>query len=143
VFGQGQNAVAAAIKSREVNAVSSAKKPTARSKITNGKQLLANIDGRSPEARRFRDLVASLGDDLGGEAGLTEAQRALVRQAAALVVQSETLVAASIRGEDVDIEQMTRVANALGRTLARLRLRKPRKPGRPSHLAAHFGEAAE
>ena len=52
--------------------------PTTRSRVTNGRQLLANIDGRSAEARRYRDIVMSFADDLGGAVGLTEAQRALV-----------------------------------------------------------------
>jgi hypothetical protein len=104
---------------------SSARKPTARSRITNGKELLANIDGRSTEARRYRDLCFSFADDCGGAATLTEVQRALVRQAAALTVQSEKLQGAMIRGEAVSDEQMTRVANALSRTLHRLG-RKPR-----------------
>jgi hypothetical protein len=99
---------------------SSARKPTARSRITNGKELLANIDGRSTEARRYRDLCLSFGDDCGGAATLTEVQRALVRQAAALTVQSEKLQGAMIRGENVSHEQMTRVANSLARTIQRL-----------------------
>jgi hypothetical protein len=66
----------------------------------------------------------SFADDLGGAAGLTETQRALVRQAAALTVQSEALQGAMIRGESIDDEQMTRVSNALSRTLGRLGRRK-------------------
>jgi predicted ABC-type transport system involved in lysophospholipase L1 biosynthesis ATPase subunit len=102
--------------------------PTTRSRITNGKQMLAGIDGRSAEARRYRDLAMSFADDLGGAACLTEAQRALVFQAASLVVQSEALNGAMIRGELVDVEQQTRVANALGRTLNRLGIRKRVSP---------------
>src|ERR1700733_12868955 len=104
----------------EESPASSARKPTARSRVTNGKELLANIDGRSTEARRYRDLCFSFADDCGGAAGLTEVQRALVRQAAALTVQSEKLQSAMIRGEAIDDEQMTRVANSLSRTLQRL-----------------------
>jgi hypothetical protein len=90
--------------------------------------MLAGVDGRSAEARRYRDLAMSFADDLGGAAVLTEAQRALVFQAAALVVQSEALNGAMIRGESVDVEQQTRVANALGRTLNRLGIRKRPSP---------------
>jgi hypothetical protein len=116
--------------------VSSARKPTARSRVTNGKELLANIDGRSTEARRYRDLCFSFADDLGGAAGLKESQRALVRQAAALTVQSEKLQSAMIRGEAIDDEQMTRVANSLSRTLSRLgRKRVPAKLSVPEYLA--------
>ena len=89
----------------EVRSNVASRAPTTRSRITNGKQMLAGIDGRSAEARRYRDLAMSFADDLGGAAVLTEAQRALVFQAASLVVQSEALNGAIIRGEEVDVEQ--------------------------------------
>jgi hypothetical protein len=109
-----------------------------RSRVTNGSKLIAGIDGRSAEARRYRDLCISFADDLGGEAGLTESQRALVRQAAALTVQSEKFQAAMLRGEAIDDEQMTRVANSLSRTLSRLgRKRSAQKsPSLLEYLAA-------
>ena len=53
---------------------------TLRSRVTNGRKLVAAVDGRSAEARRYRDLVMSLADDLGGALAVTEAQRALIRQ---------------------------------------------------------------
>jgi hypothetical protein len=105
-----------------------ARPATVRSRVTNGAKMIAGVDGRSAEARRYRDLAMSFADDLGGAAGLTEAQRALARQAAALTVQSEALNGAMIRGELVDVEQQTRVANALGRTLNRLGIRKRVSP---------------
>ena len=110
---------------------------TVRSRVTNGSKMVAGVDGRSADARRYRDLAMSFADDLGGAAVLTEAQRALVFQAASLVVQSEALNGAMIRGELVDVEQQTRVANALGRTLNRLGIRKraPTKLTVPEYLA--------
>ena len=71
----------------------------------------------------------SLADDLGGAAGLTEAQRALVRQAAGTIVQSEKLQGAVLRGEDVDLEQLTRLTNALSRMLSRLGIKRRRARG--------------
>ena len=78
----------------------------------------------------------SLADDLGGAAGLTEAQRALVRQAAGTIVQSEKLQGAVLRGEDVDLEQLTRLTNALSRILSRLGIK--RRAREASTLAEHF-----
>lgn len=97
---------------------------TTRSRITNGKQLLANVDGRTADARRYRDLCTSLADDLGGAAGLTEAQRALVRQASAVIVQSERLQASILRGELADSEQLVRLCNSATRILTRLGLKR-------------------
>jgi hypothetical protein len=133
-----------AVRMPDESPASSARKPEARSRVTNGKELLANIDGRSTEARRYRDLCFSFADDCGGAASLTEAQRALVRQAASLVVQSERLASAAIRGELVSDEQQTRVANALGRTLNRLGIKKRvgRKLTVPEYLEARDARMA-
>ena len=114
---------------------------TVRSRITNGSKQLANVDGRTAAARRYRDLAQSLADDLGGAASLTEAQRALVRQAAGMIVRSEQLQAAILRGEIVDNEQLTRLANAATRILTRLGLKK-RAVQPPSRLDAMLNGAA-
>jgi hypothetical protein len=47
-----------------------------------------------------------------------------VRQAAAMIVQSEKLQGEVLRGEIVDCEQLTRLANAATRILTRLGVRK-------------------
>ena len=113
--------------------------PTVRSRVTDGRKLVAGLDGRSGPARRYRDLCMSLADDLGGAAGLTEAQRALVRQAAAMIVQSEILQGAVLRGELIDVEQLTRLANAATRILSRLGVKRERRDPTPTlheYLAA-------
>jgi hypothetical protein len=116
--------------------------PTLRSRVTNGKELLANVDGRTAAARRYRDLCMSLADDLGGAASLTEAQRALVRQAAAMIVQSEKLQGEVLRGEIVDCEQLTRLANAATRILTRLGIKRERRDPTPS-LADYLAATSE
>ena len=57
-----------------------------RSKISNGTRLLANVDGRSAYARRFRDLIVAFEAEVGGT--LTELERGLVRQAAAVSLKA-------------------------------------------------------
>ena len=85
-------------------------------------------------ARRYRDVAIALADDLGGQNKLSEPSKILVRQAAALTVQVENLQSKIVAGEDVDLEQLTRLSNALSRMLHRLGLRKPQceanKPSR-------------
>ena len=99
-----------------------------RSKVTNGSRLLEGIDGRSPIARRFRDLVSSFAHDLGGMVQLSEADRALVKQAASLTVLSEQLQAAIVRGEPVDPDSLIRLTNTARRTLAGIRRKEQPKP---------------
>jgi hypothetical protein len=112
-----------------------------RSAVTNDPLMLRGVDGRSMVARRYRDVAIALADDLGGQDRLSEPSKILVRQAAALTVQVETLQSKIVVGGDVDLEQLTRLSNVLGRTLQRLGLKKPRaKPSSP--LAAYFGGSA-
>jgi hypothetical protein len=119
--------------------------PTLRSRVTNGSKMIAGVDGRSADARRYRDLAMSFADDLGGAAVLTEAQRALVRQAAALSVKSEKLQGDMISGKDVSDEQLTRVCNSLSRTLNRLGIKKRavRKLTVPEYLAQRDARRAQ
>src|SRR5580693_3819960 len=120
---------------------------TVRSATTNDPLLLRGVDGRSMIARRYRDVAIALADDLGGQDKLSEPTKILVRQAAALTVQVEALQSKIVACEDIDLDQLTRLSNVLGRTLQRLGLKKaPTKPTSP--LAAHFArpparEAAE
>jgi hypothetical protein len=82
--------------------------PTSRSRLTNGAKMNFCVDARSADARRFRDLAMSFADDAGGAAALTEAQRALVKQAAMLTIQSEKLQAAMLQGEAVNVGTRSR-----------------------------------
>jgi hypothetical protein len=110
---------------------------TVRSATTNDPLLLRGVDGRSVVARRYRDVAIALADDLGGQDRLSEPSKILIRQAAAMTVQVEGLQSKIVAGKDVDLEQLTRLSNVLGRTLQRLGLKKPRaKPTGP--LAAHL-----
>jgi hypothetical protein len=110
---------------------------TVRSAVTNDPLLLRGVDGRSMVARRYRDLAIALADDLGGQDKLSEPSKILVRQAAALTVQVEGLQSKIVSGVEVDLEQLTRLSNVLGRTLQRLGLKKaaPAKLSVPEYLA--------
>jgi hypothetical protein len=99
---------------------------TVRSALTNDPLLLRGVDGRSMEATCYRDVAIALADNLGGQDKLSEPIKILVRQAAAMTVQVESLQSKIVSGEDVNLEQLTRLSNVLGRTLQRLGLRKPR-----------------
>ena len=56
--------------------------PATRSRVTNGRQLLPMVDGRSIWARRMRDLMELHLDDLGGAENTSEAERSIVRRVA-------------------------------------------------------------
>src|SRR5262245_18077343 len=63
---------------------------TNSSRVTNGKSLFAGDgDGRTVEARRFRDILAQVLSDLGGDDQLTEARRQMALRLALLAVERE------------------------------------------------------
>ena len=62
-----------------------------RSAISNGSQLLADLDHRCGWARRFRDLLDDHVADLGGQDALSHAEQLLVRRASMLALQCELL----------------------------------------------------
>jgi len=112
-----------------------------RSAVSNGTKLFCvdGLDGRSQVARRFRDLVEGMGNDLGGSDHLSEGQRQLIRRAATLSIMSESVEADFIRNLAFDSEAYGVLCDRLGRCLGRLGLeRKPRDvtPDLKSYLEA-------
>jgi len=90
-----------------------------RTGIANGSRVLDGVDGRSHVARRYREVSAALGSDLGGSEHLTEAQKQLVRSAAGLVVLRESLdvKAAKDGPESVNTATYCLISNTLRRVL--------------------------
>jgi len=104
---------------------------TNRSAVTNGSKLLVGIDGRSPAARRFRDLVDAYTSEIGGE--LTEVERGLVKQAAALTLTAEGMQADIVNGKPVDTDAMIRVTSTAKRILGAISAKAAKnKPAGPS-----------
>jgi hypothetical protein len=81
---------------------------------------LPRADGRTIRSRRFRDLVEAYSSELalGGE--LTEAERSLVQQAAAVQIQCEELQRTLVEGGDIDSDLLIRLSSEHRRLLAGL-----------------------
>ncbi len=92
------------------------KKPTARSRVGNGKALLAGIDQRSLPYREYQDAVADLVSHMGGEP--TAVELAIIEEAAGLIVWCRSARAALLKGEKFDVAVYTTGVNALRRLLA-------------------------
>jgi hypothetical protein len=119
-------------------------KPTARSRVTNGSDLLPNVDGRSLIARRYRDLVAALCADQGGLGVMAEARLQLVRRFAALAVLAESAEARLARGEPFDLSEYTNLTSTLVRVAARLGINRVPKnvtPDLQAYINAKSQEA--
>jgi hypothetical protein len=98
-----------------------------RSAVTNRKRLFVEGDGRSPWARRWRDLVELHAGDLGGIDVLSEAQFSLIKRAATIEVELELSEGRMSMGQEVDLDIFTRSAGHLRRILETLGIeRQPR-----------------
>jgi hypothetical protein len=101
-------------------------KPTHRSRVSNGSStFLDGVDGRSVLARRYRDILAQLISDLGGDP--SEAQSLICRRAATLAVWCEQAEAEMAAGGEIDIGEYGPAVNALRRLLADIGLERKAK----------------
>jgi hypothetical protein len=92
----------------------------ARSRLSNGTLLLPNVDGRSPIARRYRDIATAIAADQAG-ASCSEARKQLIRRFAAAAVLAEQLEARLANGEQINISEhallvssMVRISRQIG-----------------------------
>jgi hypothetical protein len=102
-------------------------KSHARSRVTNGQELLPGIDGRSLQARRYRDLVANLVSDAGGIEIIAEARLQLIRRFSALAVLAENLEAKIAMGEDINLAEHCVIGSTLVRLASRLGINRNSK----------------
>ena len=104
----------------------------ARSAVTNHKDLLPGLDGRSATARRFRDLVNAFVADMGGLDRCSEVRLGLVRRLAATTVQAEMLEARMVNGDGIDIATLCTLASTTVRLSQRLGLERRARNVTPS-----------
>lgn len=113
-----------------------------QSKIANGSALFAGADHRSVWARRFGEILGQVLQDLGGRDAVSEAQLQLARRAATICVESERLEAQAAEGHEIDLDLFGTLTDRLGRTFARLGIRRQARDCTPS-LGTYLDEAAE
>jgi hypothetical protein len=103
-----------------------------RSAVTNGRRLFVEGDGRSPWARRWRDLVELHAGDLGGADILSEAQLALCRRAATLSISLEGMEGDLSTGREADLDLYGRLAGHQRRILETLGIKRQQRDVTPS-----------
>jgi hypothetical protein len=110
-----------------------------KSRITNGRDLLpGDVDGRSAQARRFRDIVNAVLSDQGGVDRCSESKLQLVRRFAAAAVLAEQLESRLVLGEAIDINQHSLLCSTMVRISQRIGItRVPRNvtPSLSEYLA--------
>jgi hypothetical protein len=121
---------------------------TNRSKVTNARlrgkvtarSLFVDGDGRTPWARRYRDLVGLLVDDAGGLETMTELKLSLCRRAAALIVECERMENALADGEEIDIDLLARMSShtrRISETIGLNRVKRDITPTLAELVATH------
>jgi hypothetical protein len=86
-----------------------------RSRVSNGKKAFVEGDGRSPWARRWRDLIESHVADLGGVSVLSEAQRSLIKRASTIEIELEQIEGRLSLGRAADLGEYATAASHLRR----------------------------
>ena len=120
-------------------------KQHARSRLTNGSSLLANVDGRSTWARRMRDLIELHTSDLGGVDACSNAERALVRRAACLSLECELLesrFATDGQSTPQSLDLYQRTSNSLRRLLESLGLERRQRDVTPGSVSEYLAGKA-
>jgi hypothetical protein len=98
------------------------RKVYARSRLTNGKDLLPDIDGRSLIARRYRDICSAIATDQGGVDCLSQARLQLIRRFAACCVLAEEMESRLVRGAQIDITEYVQLTTTMVRVAQRIGL---------------------
>jgi hypothetical protein len=137
-LGGGSN-----VAGRKRNSSKSAE-PYHRSRVTNGREILPGVDGRSLVARRYRDISTAILVDQGGQDQCSESRQQLIRRFAAAAVLAEELEARLARGENINISEHALLCSTLVRVARQIgvdRIAKNITPTLDEYLSAK--EAAE
>jgi hypothetical protein len=87
-----------------------------------GQRRIKGVDMRSSRGRRFRSFVDDLSRDLGGLDRLSAVDQSLIRQAACLMIQVETMQGRVMRGEPgIDVDEIIRLSSEVRRCLQAIR----------------------
>jgi hypothetical protein len=106
--------------------------PATRARLTNHRDLLPGLDGRSAEARRFRDLVRAYISDAGGIEQCSEVKLGLLRRLAAASVLVETFENSIFKGKPVNVSEFCNLASTVVRLSQRAGINRVPKNVTPS-----------
>jgi hypothetical protein len=105
---------------------------------------LSDLDRRTSAARRARDLISSINEDLGGEDRLATGERQIAQRAALLGTLAEDIEARWLRGEPIDPAMLCTISNAQRRLFEAIGIqRRPRElnPRLKDYLAEAHAES--
>ena len=112
--------------------VPTTEKAHARSRLSNGRDVLPDVDGRSVVARRYRDIIGAVISDQGGAEHLSEARLQLIRRFSGATVLAEQMEARLALGEQIDIREYSLLVSTIVRVAQRLGIERRAKNVTPS-----------
>jgi hypothetical protein len=110
-----------------------------KSRLSNGKEVLPDIDGRSAMARRYRDIAAQIVTDQGGFDQCSESRQQLIRRFSAACVLAEQMEAKLVEGHEVSITDHAQLCSTLVRISARIGINRRLRNVTP-HLADYLDD---
>ena len=108
------------------------RKASARSRVSNGAEILPDVDGRSAVARRSRDITAQIVADMGGASQCAEARLQLIRRFAAAAVLAEQMEARLANGHSINIADHALLSSTLVRLAQRIGIDRRSRNTTPS-----------
>jgi hypothetical protein len=118
------------------------RKLTARSAVSNGRDILPKVDGRSLIGRRYYDIQTAILIDQGGADQVSETRLQLVRRFSAAAVMAELLEAKLANGEEIDIQQHALLSSTMVRVAQRIGIDRIPKDVEASSLDEYLSEKA-
>jgi hypothetical protein len=98
--------------------------PRVRSAVTNGKRLHVKRPGDTAWARRFRDVLFEICNDIAPPETLSEAQKQLARRCATIAIACERMECRAAAGDEINLDKYGMLTDRLGRTLHRLGIKR-------------------
>jgi hypothetical protein len=108
------------------------RKPQARSRISNGKDVLPSVDGRSHIARRYRDISSQIVTDQGGLEHCSESRLQLIRRFSAAAVLAEQMESRLARGQAINIAEHAQLCSSLVRLASKIGIERIARDVTPS-----------
>jgi hypothetical protein len=112
--------------------VPTAGKAQARSRLSHGRHVLPDVDGRSVVARQYRDIIGAVVSDQGGAEHLSEARLQLIRRFSAASVLAEQMEARLARGEQINIQEYSLLVSTMVRVAQRIGIERRARNVTPS-----------
>jgi hypothetical protein len=122
------------------------RKKHGRARITNGRDVLPDVDGRSIIARRYKDIAQAIFIDQGGVELCSESHQQLIRRFAAAAVLAEQMESKLARGEEIDVQQHALLCSSLVRLSSRIGINRVPKnivPSLDEYLSTNDADTEE